>query len=59
MLIYKRCSEEKLPSMKKHSGIGEFSSEPSRNVVRNDAIFYNQEDPNMTPIERENIIKGY
>ncbi|CAD8182140.1 unnamed protein product [Paramecium octaurelia] len=59
VLIYKRCAEDRLPSLKKHSAIGEFNSEPSRNIVRNDSIHYNPEDPNMTPIERENIIKGY
>ncbi|CAD8207171.1 unnamed protein product [Paramecium pentaurelia] len=59
VLIYKRCTEEKLPSLKKHSAIGDFSTEPSRNIVRNDTIHYNPEDPNMNPIERENIIKGY
>ncbi|CAD8123928.1 unnamed protein product [Paramecium sonneborni] len=59
VLIYKRCAEEKLPSLKKHSAIGEFSSEQNRNIVRNDTIHYNPEDPNMAPIERENIIKGY
>ncbi|CAD8095017.1 unnamed protein product [Paramecium primaurelia] len=59
VLIYKRCFEERLPNLKKHSTLGEFQTDIHKNHVRNDLIYYNPEDPNMTPIEKDNIIRGY
>lgn len=27
--------------------------------MKNDSVFYIQDDPSMTPVDKENIIKGY
>lgn len=59
VLVYKRTAEEKLPSLKKYSTVSEFSVDPTRNQIRNDSVFYMQDDPNLTPIDKDQVIKGY
>lgn len=59
VLIYKKTAEEKLPSLKKYSTVAPYNNAINSNEVKNDSAFYIQDDPNMTPIDKENIIKGY
>jgi ATP-dependent DNA helicase 2 subunit 2 len=59
VLIYKKTTEEKLPSLKKFSTLAPYNQDVGTNEVKNDSVFYIQDDPNMTPIDKENMIKGY
>ena len=59
VLIYKKTVEEKLPSLKKYSMVAPYSDQINTNEVKNDGAFYIQDDPNMNPVEKENIIKAY
>ena len=45
--------------MKKFSAITQFDRDPERNKIIDDTVFYIHDDPNMTPVDKSNIIKGF
>lgn len=59
VMIYKKTTEEKIPSLKKYSTLAPYNQEVGTNEVKNDSVFYISDDPSMTPVDKENIIKGY
>ncbi|KRX10022.1 SPOC like C-terminal domain [Pseudocohnilembus persalinus] len=57
--LYKKCTETKLKSLKRYSKQAQFNTSVESGTITKDTIQFEYDDPNMEPIEQENVIKGY
>ena len=57
--LFKKVSEEKLPSLKKYSKKVEFDKNEAQGKIKPDKVQYLQDDNLMNPVGAEDIIKGY
>lgn len=57
--MFTKTTEEKLPGLKAYSLAVDFTAETGTALITKDINHCIQEDPNMVPIDKANIIKAY
>ncbi|EGR31916.1 ku70 ku80 beta-barrel domain protein [Ichthyophthirius multifiliis] len=57
--MYTKTSEDKLPGLKQYSQTVEFDKNEKSGLIEKEVLRYVQEDPNMQPVDKENVGKAY